>query len=210
MANGRRALADGKRRPSCIAGADPAADRAARPALSVCAAQARAARLHGAEGGRDGRVAAAAGADAPHPGQARQSRAHARQRDRGRRAMRRAVDSRDRRADDVCPRARRPQARPPAGVLRRGGRREGPGGRARRRARGAERDAAADDVERRRRAAAAGAADRSRRAASPRRSARRCSSRPIRAAVARSPHPARRHRGGRGAGADPGGAGDWR
>ena len=89
------------------AGADPAADRAARPALPVRAAQARAARLHGAEGGRDGRVAAAAGADAPHPGQARQSRAHARQRHRGRRAMRRAVDSRDRRADDVRPRAGR-------------------------------------------------------------------------------------------------------
>ena len=42
-----------------------------------------------------------------------------------------------------------PQSRPPAGVLRRGGRREGPGGRARRCAAGAERHAAADDVGRR-------------------------------------------------------------
>ena len=127
----RRRQAPGPHR----AGADPAADRTAGPALPVCAAQARTSRLHGAEGGRDGRVAAAAGADATHPGQARQSRAHARQCDRGGRAMRRAVNSRNRRADDVCPRARRPQARSPAGVLRRGGGREGPGGRARRRAR---------------------------------------------------------------------------
>ena len=42
--------------------ADAGADAAARPALPVRAAQACAPRLHGAEGGRDGRVAAAAGA----------------------------------------------------------------------------------------------------------------------------------------------------
>ena len=37
---------------------NPRADGAGRPALSVCAAQVGAARLHGAEGGGDGRLAA--------------------------------------------------------------------------------------------------------------------------------------------------------
>ena len=112
--------------------------RAARPALPVRAAQARAPRLHGAEGGRDGRLAAAAGDHAAHPGRARQSRAHARERDRGGRAMRhpqrrRRSPSRSKlEAFDA-----RLDAGAAAGVLRRGCRREGPGrgarGRARRR-----------------------------------------------------------------------------
>ena len=45
------------------AGADAAAALATRPPLHVRAAQARPARLHGAEGGGDGRIAAAAGDD---------------------------------------------------------------------------------------------------------------------------------------------------
>ncbi len=106
---------------------DARADRAGRSALPVLAAQARAPRLHGAEGGRDGRLAAAAGDHAPHPGRAGQSRAHARERHRGRRAMRHPRHSGHRRAEETrCARARM-EGRPPARVLRRGGRREGPG-----------------------------------------------------------------------------------
>ena len=53
--------------------------RAGRPAFSVRAAQACPARLSGAEGGGDGRLAPAAGDHPAHPGGAGQSRAHARQ-----------------------------------------------------------------------------------------------------------------------------------
>ncbi len=61
---------------------------AGRPALPVCAAQAGKARLHGPEGGRNGRVPAAAGDDPPHPGGTDQSRPHARQCHRSGGAMR--------------------------------------------------------------------------------------------------------------------------
>ena len=76
-------------------------DRLPRPRLRVCAAETCAARLHGAEGGRDGRLVAAAGADPLHPGLPGQQRADARQRDRGRRAMRHPEPRRGRRADDA-------------------------------------------------------------------------------------------------------------
>ena len=69
-------------------GAHARADASARPALPVRPAQACAARLHGAEGGRDGRRAAAAGAHPACPGGAGEPRAHARERDRGGRAVR--------------------------------------------------------------------------------------------------------------------------
>ena len=75
-------------------------------ALPVRAAQARAPRLHGAEGGRDGRRRAAAGPDAPHAGLAGQSRAHACQCHRGRRAMRHPEPSGDRGAVALEPRSR--------------------------------------------------------------------------------------------------------
>ena len=77
------------------------ADAGRRPALPVRAAQACAARLHGAEGGRDGRVAPAAGYHPPHPGGAGQSRAHAGERDRGGRAMRHPQLAGDRRTGGI-------------------------------------------------------------------------------------------------------------
>ena len=73
--NGRdgewQATIAGRKRPDAleIERADPAAGHPARRHLCVRAAEARAARLHGAEGRRDGRGAPAAGADAPHAGQ---------------------------------------------------------------------------------------------------------------------------------------------
>ena len=110
------------------------------------------------------------------------------------------------RAGDVRARARRPQGRPPAGVLRRGGRREGPGGGARRRAQAPSAMLPLTMSSAGGGRAAAGAADRSRgrlRRGGARGAAQadQCG-----AAVARPAHPARRHRGGGGAGADPGGA----
>ncbi len=87
---GKRRLALAHRR------AHPAADRRARSALPVRAAQTCAPRLHGAEGGRDGRVPPAAGHHPARPGRARQPRAHARQCDRGRRAVRHPDAPRDR------------------------------------------------------------------------------------------------------------------
>ena len=137
-ANGGRASPPRQERRcrSIVVEQSAAQTRAARPALPVRAAQARAPRLHGAEGGRDGRLAAPAGHDAAHPGRARQSRAHARERHRGGRAMRHPDAFRrspSRSKFDAC-RAR--GAERAAGVLRRGGRREGPGRGACRRARG--------------------------------------------------------------------------
>ena len=61
--------------------------------LSVRAAQARTARLYGAEGGRDGRAALASRHHAPHPGRPREPRASALERDRGLRAVRRDLDA---------------------------------------------------------------------------------------------------------------------
>ena len=89
----------GRKRPDSltIASPDPAAGSPARPRLRLCAAEARPARLHGAEGGRDGRLVAAAGADPLHPGLTGQRRADARQRHRGRRAMRHPQPCRGRR-----------------------------------------------------------------------------------------------------------------
>ena len=52
--------------------ADAAAGSPARHRLCLCAAETRPPRLHGAEGGRDGGLGAAAGVDAAHPGFARQ------------------------------------------------------------------------------------------------------------------------------------------
>ncbi len=97
---------------------DPATDRGRRPALSVRAAESGAARLHGAEGGGDGRVAAAAGAHPPRPGGARQSRAHARQCHRGGRAMRHSGAAGDRRAGRAVALSRRARPGALAGVLR--------------------------------------------------------------------------------------------
>ncbi len=79
----RQARADGGRRR-----AHASAAAAGRPAFSVRPAQARPARLPGAEGGGDGRLASAAGAHPAYPGGAGQSRAHARQRDRSGAAVR--------------------------------------------------------------------------------------------------------------------------
>ena len=59
-----------------------------RPALSVCAAQACAPRLHGAEGGGDGGLVPATGDHPAHAGCAGQPRSDAGQCDRGRRAVR--------------------------------------------------------------------------------------------------------------------------
>ena len=87
--------------------ANPAAGGAAGRRLSVRAAQARSARLYGAEGGRDGRAPAAADHHPPHPGRAPQFRAPERQRDRGLRAMRRDLDARGRRAGAARAGARR-------------------------------------------------------------------------------------------------------
>ena len=78
--------------------ANAARSRGRRPAFPVRPAQARAARLSGAEGGGDGRLAAAAGDHPAHASRARQSRAHARQRDRGGAAMRHSQSARGRRA----------------------------------------------------------------------------------------------------------------
>ena len=97
-----------------------------RPAFPVRPAQACPARLPGAEGGGNGRLAPAAGAHPAHPGGARQSRAHARQCDRGGAAVRHSDLAEV--ADPVAFQARDRRCRPPAGVLRRGRRGEGPGG----------------------------------------------------------------------------------
>ena len=107
-------------------GADaPAAGRPGR-ALSLRPAEARAPRLHGAEGDRDGRCASAAGADASHRRRARQPRAHARQRHRGCRAMRRVARADGGRAVEARGGARRLGSRAPADFLRRGRRRGEP------------------------------------------------------------------------------------
>ncbi len=100
-----------------LAGAHPRAARAARPALSVCAAEARAPRLHDAKGRRDGRDAAGAGADPAHASEPREHGTHALKRHRGGGAVRRAVDPRHRRADGVRPHAWRAQSGPPARIL---------------------------------------------------------------------------------------------
>ena len=102
--------------------ADAAAGSPARHRLCLCAAEARPPRLHGAEGGRDGRLSAAAGVDAAHPGFAGQRRADARQCHRGRRAMRHPEPCRGRRARCARPLSRKARNQSPAGVLRRGGR----------------------------------------------------------------------------------------
>ena len=90
----------GRKRPDSLEHRrpDPAAGSPARHRLRLCAAETCPARLHGAEGGRDGRLDAAAGADPLHPGLAGQWRADARQCHRGRRAMRHPEPRRRRRA----------------------------------------------------------------------------------------------------------------
>ena len=69
-ASGGRAIARGGAQglPARRGGADARADAAPRPPLSLRAAEACAPRLHGAEGGRDGRRAAPARPDAAHAG----------------------------------------------------------------------------------------------------------------------------------------------
>src|SRR5262249_56109910 len=74
--------------PANNPGPPPCAGPRPRSALLVRAAQTRAPRLHGAEGGRDGRLSAAAGAHPPRPSGAREPRAHARKCDRGRGTVR--------------------------------------------------------------------------------------------------------------------------
>ena len=90
----------GRKRPDSLddRGPDPAAGSPARPRLRLCAAETCPARLHGAEGGRDGGFIAAAGLDPLHPGLEGQRRADARQCHRGRRAMRHPEHRRCRRA----------------------------------------------------------------------------------------------------------------
>ena len=109
--------AQARREPRCRR-KGPGADGGGGSALSVRAAQGRAARLHGAEGGRDGRLAAAAGAHPARPGDARQSRAHARQYHRGRGAVRDTLAAGDLPAARAraSPRGMGPGA--PPGVLR--------------------------------------------------------------------------------------------
>ena len=90
----RRIRGDDRRGDAQVGDADDrrahaAAGIPARRRLSVRAAETRAARLHGAEGGRDGRAPAAAGHHPPHPGEPGQSRPPRRQRARGGGAMRR-------------------------------------------------------------------------------------------------------------------------
>ncbi len=87
MAGGARAGRQA-RRGAGVRGALAGADGAGRPRLRLRAAEARPARLYGAEGGGDGRRAAGAGADTAHPGEPGEPRAHARQCGRGGRAMR--------------------------------------------------------------------------------------------------------------------------
>ncbi len=77
-------------------------------------------RLSGPEGRRDGGERAPAGDDPAHPGGARQPRAYAQQRDRSRRAMRRAQRARGTGPGAVFGPAGRMAAGPPDGVLRRG------------------------------------------------------------------------------------------
>ena len=101
---------------------DAAAGPPARHRLCLCAAETRPPRLHGAEGGRDGGLQAAAGVDPSHPGLAGQRRADARQCHRGRRAMRHPQPRRCRRARGARPLSRRARTDAPAGVLRRGDR----------------------------------------------------------------------------------------
>ena len=90
MANGRPTLSQTTRK-----GHNPRPQRSdacarirPRHRLLFRAAKTCATGLHGAEGRRDGRATSAARDDAPHPIHAHQSRAHARQRDRGGGAMR--------------------------------------------------------------------------------------------------------------------------
>ena len=77
------------------------ADCARRPRLLLRAAQAGAARLHGAEGHRNGRGTSPAGHHPPHPGPPRQFSAAARQCGGGGRAMRRAQRARGRRRPSI-------------------------------------------------------------------------------------------------------------
>ncbi len=89
-----------------------------RCALSLRAAEACASRLHGAEGGRTGRCASAAGVDAPHRGITRQPGAHDRQRHRGGRAVRRAARADGRRTGEARAAARRMESAAAADFLR--------------------------------------------------------------------------------------------
>src|SRR5262245_2934281 len=93
--------------------AHPAADPRARSALPVRAAQTCAPRLHGAEGGRDGRVPPAADPHPARPGRPRQPRAHARKCHRGSRAVRRPDAARNRDPADARADDRRVRPRPP-------------------------------------------------------------------------------------------------
>ena len=97
-ANGRRDDQGGKAGGGPAIGTQTGPRPARGPALSVRPTQIGAARLHGAEGSRDGGLAAAAGADPSWPDRARQYRAYARQRHRGGRAMRHPLAARHCRA----------------------------------------------------------------------------------------------------------------
>ncbi len=123
----RRRMAGRHFRPQAAAtshppGANPAARR--RPTrLCVRAAETCAARLRRTEGGGDGRLRAAAGADAPHAGVAGQHSTDARQCDRGGRAMRHFEPRRRRRTLSAGALSRPARRRAAIDILRRGRRR---------------------------------------------------------------------------------------
>ncbi len=100
--------------------ANPGSGIAPRRRFPVRAAEARQARLHGAEGGRDGRATAEAGDHPAHPGRAAQPRAARGQRHRGLRAMRRDLDAGNSPAGAARQGALRMAGRAPARLLRRG------------------------------------------------------------------------------------------